>query len=40
MDPYLNYFVVTDGGISKEAFDSVLTRWERAIVDYKKHIGF
>ena len=39
-DPYLNYFVVTNGGISKEAFDSILTRWERAIVDYKVHIGF
>jgi hypothetical protein len=39
-DPYLNYFVVTDGGISQEAFASILSRWERAIVDYKAHIGF
>jgi Putative bacterial sensory transduction regulator len=39
-DPFLNYFVVTNGGISKEAFESVLARWELAIVDFKKHIGF
>ena len=39
-DPYLNYFVVTNGGISQEAFESILSRWERAIVDYKAHIGF
>jgi hypothetical protein len=39
-DPYLNYFVVTNGGISKEAFASVLSRWETSIADYKKHIGF
>ena len=41
MDPFLNYFVVTNGGISQGSLRRASsTRWERAIVDYKKHIGF
>ena len=39
-DPFLNHFVVTTGGISAEAFQSIIARWDRAIADFKKEIDF
>jgi hypothetical protein len=39
-DPFLNHFVVTNGGISAEAFQSIIERWDRAIADFKAEINF
>lgn len=39
-DPYLQFFVVTNGGISQDALASILARWETSVADFKLHIGF
>ena len=39
-DPFLNHFVVTNGGITAEAFQSIIDRWDRAIADFKTEINF
>jgi hypothetical protein len=39
-DPFLNHFVVTNGGISVDTFASIIDRWDRAIADFKEEIDF
>ena len=39
-DPFLNHFVVTNGGIPVETFQSIIDRWDRAIADFKAEINF
>jgi hypothetical protein len=40
MDPYLTYFVITEGGISLALFEEVMARWSRSIADFKDLVNF
>jgi hypothetical protein len=40
MDPWLTYFVVTEGGISTAAFASSLRRWDSALGSFQDLIDF
>jgi hypothetical protein len=39
-DPFISFFVVTAGGISREAFTTTVERWDSAMSRFKQHIGF
>jgi hypothetical protein len=39
-DPFLTHFVVADGGIPLEVFESIIRRWEVALADYQDAIGW
>jgi hypothetical protein len=39
-DPFIDYFVVADGGISRIVFERVLVRWEIALEEFKEEIGW
>lgn len=39
-DPYLQYFVTTDGGLSRQNFADVVDWWRVALEQFTDHIGW
>lgn len=39
-DPYLDYVIVGDGGLTDAGFSSALSRWTSALSEFARHIGW
>ena len=39
-DPYLQYFVTTEGGLSRQNFADVVDWWRVAVAEFTDHIGW